>query len=324
MSKILAVFGSTGQQGSSIIKNVLCDPELSQLYSIRAITRDPASQKAKQLQEQVQVQVVQGDGNDRASLQEALSGAHTIFAITVPSVGPEAVEAEFNAAKNIADVAVSNGVEYFIWSTLPSVAEISKGKYAKVTPFDAKAKAEKYIRGLPIKSAFVSLGFFMENFQSQPFLTAQRDSDKSWVMSRPHAANTSYPLIAAVEDIGKFVGAILAEPAKYEGQRLCAAEALYSVEDIAKQLSMSAGQKIVFKEVSAEEFGRKVAFIVDFFVGAYCFAAEYGYFGPDTEDQVAWAAKNARGKLLTLEEFLKANPLTLAEMNCLLPPMWLR
>jgi uncharacterized protein YbjT (DUF2867 family) len=40
MSKILAVFGATGQQGNSIIIHVLNDAVLSQAYSIRAITRD--------------------------------------------------------------------------------------------------------------------------------------------------------------------------------------------------------------------------------------------------------------------------------------------
>ncbi|KAF7188498.1 NmrA-like family domain-containing protein 1 [Pseudocercospora fuligena] len=312
MSKILAVLGSTGQQGGSVINNVLSDPELSQLYSVRAISRDAASEKAKQLQKRVDV--VEGDVSDRESLQKALSGVDTVFAMTTPSVGPEAVEIEFNTAKNIADVAVSSGVKYLIWSTLPAVSEISNGKYSKVTAFDAKAKAGDYIRGLPIKSAFVSLGFFMENFRSQPFLTAQRDSNGAWIMARPHSANTSYPLIAAVEDIGKFVGAILAEPERYERKRLCAAEALYSVEDIAKQLSKSAGQKIVFKQVSTEDFDRNIPFMADVFVDAYCFAGEYGYFGPGMEEQVAWAARNARGKLLTLEQFLQANPLTLAEV----------
>lgn len=40
MSKILAIFGAAGQQGSSVLNHVLNDPELSQEYSVRAITRD--------------------------------------------------------------------------------------------------------------------------------------------------------------------------------------------------------------------------------------------------------------------------------------------
>lgn len=87
MSKVLAVFGATGQQGGSVVDYVLNDPELSRRYKIRAITRDLNSEKAKQLKKQVEV--VQGDVLDRASLETALTGAHTIFAMTTPSFSPD-------------------------------------------------------------------------------------------------------------------------------------------------------------------------------------------------------------------------------------------
>ena len=46
MSKLLTVFGATGQQGGSLINYVLKNPELSKIYKLRGITRDvskPAS-----------------------------------------------------------------------------------------------------------------------------------------------------------------------------------------------------------------------------------------------------------------------------------------
>lgn len=71
---------------------------------------------------------------------------------TVPSFDPEnALEIEYSHAKTVADTAVKKGVQYLIFSTLPSVRNISGGKYVNVTPFDAKAKAEQYIRSLDIK-----------------------------------------------------------------------------------------------------------------------------------------------------------------------------
>ena len=164
MAKVLGVFGATGQQGGAIVDYVLNDAELSEQYRIRAITRDVNSEKAKQLRNRVEV--VGGDMTDRVSLEAALSGVHTVFLMTTPSFGPDAVEAEFNTAKLVAQVAVEAGVEYIIFSTLPAVAEISGGKYTKVTAFDAKAKAEKYIRTLPVRSAFYCPASFMENFQS--------------------------------------------------------------------------------------------------------------------------------------------------------------
>ena len=52
---------------------------LSQQYKIRAITRDIDLDKAKQLEKKVEV--IQGDMLDRITLESALTGVHTIFAM---------------------------------------------------------------------------------------------------------------------------------------------------------------------------------------------------------------------------------------------------
>ncbi|XXG94147.1 hypothetical protein Hte_000399 [Hypoxylon texense] len=310
MSKVLAVLGATGQQGSSVVNYVLDDPELSQKYKIRAITRDLNSEKAKQLKDKVEV--VQGDVLDRASLGTALTGAHTVFIMTTPGFGPDGLEVEFNTGKRIADVAVEKGVEYIIFSTLPSVTEMSGGKYTKIPQFDAKAKIEQYIRGLPVKSAFYCPANFMENFLSQPFLGPQPAPDGTWVMARNVSPKTQMPLIDAIGDSGKFVGAILAEPDKYEGKTFFAAAALYSLEEIAAIMSKATGKTVVYKQVSDEEFAKNLpAPFGDILVEGFKCQEEFGYFGPDAEKSIAWAAENARGKLSTFEEFLKAHPLRL-------------
>lgn len=308
MSKILAVFGATGQQGGSVINYVLNDPELSQKYNIRAITRDVDSEKAKQLKEKVEV--VQGDVLNRASLGTALTGAHTIFAMTTPSFGPDALDVEYNSAKTIADVAVERGAEYIIFSTLPPVKEISGGKYTKVTPFDAKAKAEQYIRGLHIKSAFYSPGYFMENFQSQAlqvFLAPQQAPDGTWVLARSSPPKTLTPFVDAVGDTGKFVGAILAEPDKYEGKTFCASTALYSWEEVAAIMTKTTGKTVVFKQILPEEFKQSLPFVADMFAEMFDFIEEFGYYGPGSKELVGWAADNARGRLSTLEEYFEVH-----------------
>lgn len=306
MSKILAVFGATGQQGGSVINYVLNDQELSQKYKVRAITRDVNSAKAKELDERVEV--VQGDAFDLASLETALADVHTVFAMTTPAFGPDAFDVEYNSAKRIADVAVEKGVQYIIFSTLPSVTEISGGKYTKIVPFDAKAKAEQYIRGLPVNSAFYRPGSFMENFHSQPFWAPRQAPDGTWVISTHMSPQTRLPLIDAVGDSGKFVGAVLAEPEKFQGTTLSAATRLYSLEELAATMSKVTGQKVVYEQITPEEFAKQVPVMTEIFVEAFQYYEEFGYFGPDSESLVAWAAENARGKLSTLEEFLEAHP----------------
>ncbi|KAK5049992.1 hypothetical protein LTR84_004111 [Exophiala bonariae] len=310
MSKILAVFGATGRQGASLIDYVLNDPELSAKYKIRAVTRDVTSEKSKQLEGKVEV--VRGDALDRTSLEKALTGAHTVFSMTTPAFGPDALEIEYKAGKTIADVALEKGAEYIIFSTLPSLNKLSGGKYTAVKPFDAKANIEEYIRTLPIKSAFYAPGFFMDNFQSQPFLKPQLESDGTWALVRHISPKTKFPFMDAVKNTGNFVGAILAEPEKYEGKTFCAAQAFYTLEEQAAIMSKTSGKTVINKRISAEEFKNSLPFMGELFTEAFTALEELGYWGPKSEELVAWALQNSRGKLATLEEYFEENPLGLA------------
>lgn len=49
MSKVLTVFGATGNQGGSVITSILSDPALRSEFKIRAITRDVNKPAAKDL-----------------------------------------------------------------------------------------------------------------------------------------------------------------------------------------------------------------------------------------------------------------------------------
>ncbi len=310
MSKTFAVLGSTGRQGSGVVDYVTSDPELSKQWKVRAITRDVNSDRAKALKEKAEV--TQGDATDRTSLAKALKGVHTLYAMTTPVFGvDDPLEAEFQVIKSIADVAVEQEIQYLIFSTLPSCRDISNGKYSAVAPFDAKAKGQEYIEILPIKSSFYCPGSFMENFASQAMLAPRQDSSQKdiWVLTRNMTPETEMPLIDATGDGGKWVGAMLADPAKYEGKTICAATRMYSMNEMATALSKSTGKKVVYKQVSNEEFSKSLPdMVAALFVDYFGFINDYGYYGPGTAEKVEWSAKQARGKLSTLEEFLEKHP----------------
>ncbi|KAF4631569.1 hypothetical protein G7Y89_g6569 [Cudoniella acicularis] len=293
MPKTFAVFGVTGHQGGSIINYVLNDPSLSQKYTIRAITRNISSEKAKRLKKKVEV--IQDDTLDQASLEVALTDTHIVCAmIIVSGFGPDGFEVEFNNAKTIADIAVEKGVSYFIFSRLPSVSKMSSGQHTKVIPFNAKAKAEKYIHGLSIKSDFFA-------------------GDGTWVLTRPISSETGFPYIDIDGDTGKFVGAILTELDKYESKTFCTAERIYTLEEIAAILSRTTGKTVVYKQISLEEFKNNLSlppFLAELFINGLVCQEQYGYFGPDSRELVAWAQANAQGRLTTLE-YLIAHPLQL-------------
>jgi len=48
-SKLLVVFGATGNQGGSVIQSVLADPRTAKEFKIRGITRDPSKENAQAL-----------------------------------------------------------------------------------------------------------------------------------------------------------------------------------------------------------------------------------------------------------------------------------
>lgn len=325
MAKTLAIFGATGQQGHSIIQHIVhSDPTLSQTYKIRALTRSPTSPAAQHLHTtySTSISIVQCDALDPSSLATALHGVHTVFIMTAPLLSPDT---EYETATRIADAAVASGAAYLVFSTLPSVRELSGGKYTKVSAFDVKARAERYIRGLPIQSAFVSLGSFMENFEmGGSFLVPRWEGEEGegddggdggkWVVALPVSEDVQWPLIHAVRDTGKFVGAILAEPERFQGRTVCGATRLYSLGEMISIMSKATGKEIQYKRISVEEFKRRMNVpdaLSDMFVEMLGFLEETGYFGPESGELVAWAAENARGKLGTFEEYLEAHPLRL-------------
>ncbi|KAM0299872.1 hypothetical protein HYE67_005830 [Fusarium culmorum] len=310
MSKTLAVVGATGKQGGALINYILNDPDLSKQYTIRAIARDVDSEKSKDLKARG-IQVVQGDLADQASMKKALTGAQYFFFVTTPSWTATDLKPEYEIIKKTADTAVEAGIEYIIFSSLPSTSDISGGKYTANHPFDAKAEGEKYIRTLHIKKAFVRLAFFLENITQIPLWQPQKDTEGNWVMSLQLSSKTRLPWIDNGSNIGSFVGAILAEPDKYDGVGFDAAVGHYSMEELVAIESKATGKDITYKQISPEEFAEKLPIMKEVYVNAFHAGEEFGYFGAEGEKSVAWAAERARGKLVTPEEYFKANPLVL-------------
>jgi hypothetical protein len=121
MSKILTVFGATGNQGGSVVNAVLNHPKLSSEYKIRGVTRD-TSKPAAQALAQKGVEVVQGDINDKDSLKRIIEGSSAVFAVT-NYWEKASKEYEYKQGTSIADTAHEAGVDHLIWSSLPHVTK---------------------------------------------------------------------------------------------------------------------------------------------------------------------------------------------------------
>ena len=309
MSKILTVFGATGQQGGSVVEYVINDPELSKQYKVRAITRDLTKPAAKTLQHKG-VEVVKADSDDKESLKQAMQGAHTVFGVTATIYDEKLKERELAQGKAMTDAAVAAGVKYFIFSTLSNGFKLSDGKIKNLAHFDVKAEIEDYIRAQPIKSAFFAPGSFMQNFTH--FMAPRPTGDGTYAIANFVKPETQLPLVDIVDDTGKYVGAVLAEPDKYEGKVFSAATKLYPYSEIVKKMSEATGKTVKYNQLPLNVWkGFLPAQMADYMVDMFLWIQDYGYYGPGTEKLVDWTAKQARGKLTTLEEYLVKSPLHL-------------
>ena len=309
MVKLLVVFGATGQQGGAVVEYVINDPELSKQYKVRAVTRDP-TKSAAQILQQKHVEIVKADADDKESLKQAMQGAHTVFGVTATIYDEKLKERELAQGKAMADAAVAAGVQYFIFSTLSNGGKISGGKIQKLGHFDVKAEIEDYLRAQPMKSAFFAPGSFMQNFGH--FMGPRPAGDGTYAIAHFVKPETQLPLIDIVDDTGKYVGAILAEPDRYEGKVFSAATRLYSYSEIVKTMSEASGKTVNYKQLPLNVWSSFLpAESADYLVDMFLWIQDYGYYGPQTEELVDWTAKQARGKLTTLDEYLAKSPLHL-------------
>src|ERR1035441_5097578 len=106
--KIIVVFGATGAQGGGLARAILNDKNSE--FAVRAITRDPNSDKAKALAA-LGAEVVAGDIDDVESLKKVLKGAYGAFFVTFfwAHFSPDKEMAE---AKNMAEAAKDAGLEH--------------------------------------------------------------------------------------------------------------------------------------------------------------------------------------------------------------------
>ncbi|KAJ5133111.1 hypothetical protein N7448_001860 [Penicillium atrosanguineum] len=306
MTKILVVFGATGQQGGSVIDAVLNDSELSKEYSLRAITRDIKRPSAQSLQSRG-VEVVEADVDDPDSLSSALAQAHTVFIVTISIYDENLKARELRQTKDVADAAVAAGAQYLIYSSCVA-AERLWG--IPVTAFDSKADSEAYIRTLPIKSAFFSPGMFMQNYltnqRPQP-IPGKEGDEITYAIANFISPDAPIPLIDTVKDSGKYVGTILANPDRYAGNTFFAATAFYSYREAAEIITRITGKRTVYLQIPLEQW---ISYLPPGYDKAMSEMMRWvespGYFGPQSNEEVKWTVQQVKDKLSTFEEFVES------------------
>jgi uncharacterized protein YbjT (DUF2867 family) len=254
--KIIAVIGATGAQGGGLVRAILKDKTGS--FAARAITRDPTSNKAKELAD-AGAEVVAADVDDVKSLKKAFTGAHGAFCVTFywAHMKPEK---ELSQAKNMAQAAKEAGVRHVIWSTLEDTRKsiplsddrmpTLMSKY-KVPHFDAKGEADAFFTEAGVPTTFLLTSFYWENFIYFG-MGPKKGADGKLAITLPLGSKKLASMSS--EDIGKVAYAIFEKGDEMIGKTIGIAGGHLSGAQMAKSLTKALGQEVRYNAVTPEAF----------------------------------------------------------------------
>jgi uncharacterized protein YbjT (DUF2867 family) len=254
--KIIAVLGATGAQGGGLVRAILSDAEGR--FAVRAITRDPGSEKARALAA-LGAEVVAADIDDEASLAAALDGVYGAYFVTFfwAHFSPAKEKAE---VRSMAKAAKSAGLKHVIWSTLEDTRQwvpladarmpTLMGEY-KVPHFDAKGESNKVFIELGVPTTFLYTSFYWDNlihFGMGP----KKGPDGKLAFTLP-MADKKLPGIAA-EDIGKCAYGIFKREPEFIGKSVGIAGEHLTGKQMADALSVALGQEVRYNAVTPEMY----------------------------------------------------------------------
>jgi uncharacterized protein YbjT (DUF2867 family) len=254
--KIIAIIGATGAQGGGLARAILADPDGG--FAVRAITRKPDSDKARELASKG-AEVVSADLDDFESLRKAFLGAHGAFCVTNfwEHFSPEK---ELVQAKTQAQACKAAGIQHAIWSTLEdtrirvplsdSRMPTLKEKY-KVPHFDAKGEADNAFRASGVPTTFLLTSFYWENLIYFGMGPKPGDDGKlSFVLPMD---DKKLPGISA-DDIGKCAYGIFKQGATFIGKTVGIAGEHLTGAQMAEALSRSLGKPVEHAAVTPDAY----------------------------------------------------------------------
>lgn len=211
------VTGITGKVGGATARHLL-----AQGQKVRALVRDRT--KAADWADQG-VELVDGDWNDAASIQQALEGVDGAF-VMLPVVWTPSPD--FREARGV----IANYVAALTRTPPPRVVALSSmgaNRTSGLGMITALSLLEQGLRDLPLPIAFVRAGGFFENFlyglqvaQGGTLPVYYDPTDRKSAM-------------VATNDIGAEVATLLSGPA-WSGHRVIELGAMVSADDVAAQL----------------------------------------------------------------------------------------
>jgi len=306
--KIIAVIGATGAQGGGLVRAILADPDSR--FAVRAVTRNPASEKALALSD-LGADVVAADLDDPSTLEPAFEGAHGAFLVTNfwEHFSPEREQAQ---ARAMAEAARECGLQHVIWSTLEDVREFVPladasmptlmGKY-KVPHFDGKGAVDHVFADLGLPTTWLRTSFYWENLIY--FGMGPKPGPDGELVLRLPMGEARLPAIAA-GDIGKCAYGLFKGGKRHIGKTIGIAGDMPTCTEMATAMSDALGRPVRYEAMSAdayrklgfpgaEDLGNMFQFYRDF-EETFCRSRDVEAsraLNPELQSFSAWIAENA-------------------------------
>ena len=289
--KVIAVVGATGQQGGAVVRAL----QAGNQFKVRALTRNPAKHR------ELAGEVIQADLNRPETLKPAFEGSHGVFLVTnFQEHGAD----ELKQATAAVHAAKDAGVKHFVWSTLPNVEAISKGKF-HVPHFTGKAKVDRIVKEAGFANhTFVIAPFYYQNLIGVLGPQKQPNGSAGWTLPLDPAVRSIH--MGDIAELGDVVAGAFTHPDQAgQGEYLPLVGDFASFNEIIDTLNRQ-GHNFSFHQVPKDVFA-------GFFPGAAEIAEMFAYFqahtylGSDSRDQIALANKVAGRQATKFSAWARVN-----------------
>ncbi|MGW1117018.1 NmrA/HSCARG family protein [Streptomyces tanashiensis] len=226
----VAVTGATGAQGGATARSLLAAG-----HRVRALTRRPDSPAADTLRA-LGAEVRCADFDDRSSLDAALAGADSLFAVTAFEGG---VDVEIRQGRTLVDAAAAARLGHVV---LTSVAHADRD--TGVPHYESKRVVEEHLRASGTPWTVIGPAAFMDNYTGGWTADGLRGGTFAW----PMPAGRPLTLISS-RDIGAFAALALGRRADFTGRRIDIASDERTPAEMTGILAAAMGRPVSYEEV---------------------------------------------------------------------------
>lgn len=224
----------------------MVDALLDQNIEVRALCRSIAFERVRQLARRG-VAIVEGEFDDRKSLDDAMRGAAGVFSIQLPP-RPDDLESEVRAGQNLVEAASTAGLDIFVHTSVARPGDEEQfqgwndGRWWR-DYWTSKSRANEVVKaaGFP-HWVILKPAFMMYNFVP-PKVAHMFPSLAHGRLETAMASGTKLDLVAA-EDIGRFAAAAFVEVGRFDRQEIDLAGDSLTMDEVASVITEVTGTPI--------------------------------------------------------------------------------